>query len=258
MRRRRRSWRLSTVIRTRSNGGALGETALILGAAGLGVSRRRPALIQQLAVVEDKNHQLRVLIANERRDRLELLAQVVAGLGHEVIAREIDVREVGAVTARERPDVALVGLGLSLRACARADREIVREAACPVIALLSAETPPTSGRRPSAACSPTSSTRPPRSCRARSTSRSSASPSTTIAGGVRPPGSDRAGEGDSDGAPCDRRRQGVRAAPRPLAAQRPELGGRGCGDHRHHLLLMPPLRQPLTRPQAGPDEAKPR
>jgi hypothetical protein len=38
---------------------------------------------------------LRVLIANERRDRLELLAQVVAGLGHEVIAREIYVKEVG-------------------------------------------------------------------------------------------------------------------------------------------------------------------
>jgi response regulator NasT len=37
----------------------------------------------------------------------------VAGLGHEVIAREVDVQEVGAVTARERPDVALVGLGLS-------------------------------------------------------------------------------------------------------------------------------------------------
>jgi hypothetical protein len=55
--------------------------------------------------------QLRVLIANERRDRLELLAQVVSGLGHEVIAREIDVREVGSVTAREHPDVALVGLG---------------------------------------------------------------------------------------------------------------------------------------------------
>ena len=41
--------------------------------------------------------QLRVLIANERRDRLELLARVVSGLGHEVIAREIEVREVGAV-----------------------------------------------------------------------------------------------------------------------------------------------------------------
>jgi hypothetical protein len=38
---------------------------------------------------------------------------VVNGLGHEVIAREIHVDEVGAVTARERPDVALVGLGES-------------------------------------------------------------------------------------------------------------------------------------------------
>ena len=36
---------------------------------------------------------LRVLIANERRDRLELLAKVVIGLGHDVIAREIYVRK---------------------------------------------------------------------------------------------------------------------------------------------------------------------
>ena len=84
---------------------------------------------------------LRVLIANERRDRLELLAQVVAGLGHEVIAREIDVREVGAVTARERPDVALVGLGLSSEHALELIAEIVHEASCPVIALLSARDP---------------------------------------------------------------------------------------------------------------------
>ena len=84
---------------------------------------------------------LRVLIANERRDRLELLAQVVAGLGHEVIARSIDVREVGAVTERERPDVALVGLGLSSEHALTLISEIVREAHCPVIALLSAEDP---------------------------------------------------------------------------------------------------------------------
>jgi hypothetical protein len=32
---------------------------------------------------------LRVLIANERKDRLALVAPIVAGLGHEVIAREI-------------------------------------------------------------------------------------------------------------------------------------------------------------------------
>lgn len=84
---------------------------------------------------------LRVLIANERRDRLELLAQVVAGLGHEVIAREIDVREVGAVTAREHPDVALVGLGLSSEHALHLISEIVHESTCPVIALLSARDP---------------------------------------------------------------------------------------------------------------------
>jgi two-component system, response regulator / RNA-binding antiterminator len=84
---------------------------------------------------------LRVLIANEKRDRLELLAQVVAGLGHEVIAREIYVKEVGAVTERERPDVALVGLGLSSDHALDLITEIVREAACPVIALLSAKDP---------------------------------------------------------------------------------------------------------------------
>ena len=84
---------------------------------------------------------LRVLIANERRDRLELLAQVVAGLGHEVIAREIDVREVGSVTARERPDVALVGLGLSSEHALELIAEIVHESTCPVIALLSARDP---------------------------------------------------------------------------------------------------------------------
>ena len=84
---------------------------------------------------------LRVLIANERRERLELLAQVVAGLGHEVIAREIDVKEVGAVTARERPDVALVGLGLHSEHALELISEIVREASCPVIALLHANDP---------------------------------------------------------------------------------------------------------------------
>ena len=86
------------------------------------------------------NH-LRVLIANERRDRLELLAQVVSGLGHEVIAREIDVKEVAAVTAREHPDVALVGLGLSSDHALELIGEIVHEASCPVIALLAARDP---------------------------------------------------------------------------------------------------------------------
>jgi AmiR/NasT family two-component response regulator len=79
---------------------------------------------------------LRVLIANERPDRLELLAQVVLGLGHEVIAREVEVAEVGAVTAREQPDIALVGLGLSSEHALDLIGRIVHEAACPVVALL--------------------------------------------------------------------------------------------------------------------------
>jgi AmiR/NasT family two-component response regulator len=88
----------------------------------------------------DPKH-LRVLIANERRDRLELLAQVVIGLGHDVIAREIYVKEVGSATARERPDVALVGLGLSSEHALDLISEIVREAFCPVIAILHADDP---------------------------------------------------------------------------------------------------------------------
>jgi AmiR/NasT family two-component response regulator len=79
---------------------------------------------------------LRVLIANERRDRLALVAPIVAALGHEVIAREIDVDEVGPVTARERPDVALVGLGESSEHALVLIEKIVQEAFCPVILLI--------------------------------------------------------------------------------------------------------------------------
>ena len=84
---------------------------------------------------------LRVLIANERKDRLALVAPIVVALGHEVIAREIDVADVGAVTARERPDVALVGLGESSDHALELIDRIVREAACPVIVLLHARDP---------------------------------------------------------------------------------------------------------------------
>ena len=84
---------------------------------------------------------LRVLIANERKDRLAVVAPIVADLGHEVIAREIDVTEVGAVTARERPDVALVGLGKSSQHALDLIDKIVQEAACPVILLIHARDP---------------------------------------------------------------------------------------------------------------------
>jgi len=84
---------------------------------------------------------LRVLIANERKDRLALVAPIVVALGHEVIAREIDVADVGVVTARERPDVALVGLGESSQHALELVDRIVHEAACPVIVLLHSHDP---------------------------------------------------------------------------------------------------------------------
>jgi len=81
---------------------------------------------------------LRILIANERKDRLAFVAAMVAALGHEVIAREIDVASVGSVTVTERPDVALVGLGESSGHALGLIEQIVGEATCPVIALLHA------------------------------------------------------------------------------------------------------------------------
>jgi AmiR/NasT family two-component response regulator len=97
--------------------------------------------VPKMDLADHVSKQLRVLIANERRDRLALLADVVTGLGHEVIAREVDVTAIGAVTARERPDVALVGLGLSSEHALELIEKIVQESTCPVIALLTAEEP---------------------------------------------------------------------------------------------------------------------
>ena len=88
----------------------------------------------------DTEH-LRVLIANERKDRLAIIAPIVVALGHEVIAREIEVQDVAAVTARERPDVALVGLGQSSQHALELIDQIVKEAACPVIVLIHARNP---------------------------------------------------------------------------------------------------------------------
>lgn len=79
---------------------------------------------------------LRVLVANQRRERLDYVTKVVIGLGHEVVARSIVVEEVGAATRREQPDLALVGLGESSDHALDLIGQIVRQAACPVITLL--------------------------------------------------------------------------------------------------------------------------
>jgi response regulator NasT len=88
------------------------------------------------------NHRLlRILIANERKDRLERIAEIVTALGHEVISRELEVADVAAATEREHPDLAFVGLGISGEHALDMISEIVREASCPVIALLESDDP---------------------------------------------------------------------------------------------------------------------
>ena len=77
-----------------------------------------------------------MLVANQQPQRLDRVTTIVVSLGHEVIARSIDVGDVAELTARERPDVALVGLGESSRHALDLIDQIVRKAACPVIAIL--------------------------------------------------------------------------------------------------------------------------
>ena len=85
--------------------------------------------------------QLRVLIADGREGRAERVASVVAGLGHDVIARDTTLSDVGEHTAAERPDVALVILGESSQRALDQIGLIVKEAACPCIAILDVSDP---------------------------------------------------------------------------------------------------------------------
>ena len=87
-------------------------------------------------VRSEESHSLRVLIANERKERLQTTTALVAAMGHHVIARELEVSEVAAATAETMPDVALVGLGESSQHALDLISRIVQEAACPVIAIL--------------------------------------------------------------------------------------------------------------------------
>jgi AmiR/NasT family two-component response regulator len=108
-------------------------------------NRQRIQVIDQdttttIALADRPDH-LRVLVADEREERRAVVALAVVALGHVVIAREIDLEDVAALTDRERPDVALVGLGESTEPAVGLIETIVRDAACPVIAVLHGRDP---------------------------------------------------------------------------------------------------------------------
>jgi response regulator NasT len=84
----------------------------------------------------ETEHRLQVLIANERDLRLDTISAVVEGLGHEIVGRGVDVGEIGPLSRSTGAEVALVGLGLDGEHALDQISSIVREAACPVIALL--------------------------------------------------------------------------------------------------------------------------
>ena len=81
-------------------------------------------------------HNLRVLVANERPERLALITEIITRLGHVVVAAGVEAERIGEATRREHPDVALVALGESSEHALEMISKIVHEAACPVIALL--------------------------------------------------------------------------------------------------------------------------
>jgi response regulator NasT len=84
---------------------------------------------------------LRVLLANERPEHLEQMALVVTRLGHAVIARETNIAAVAALTEEGIFDVAIVGVGENTEHALDLIGQIVREANCPVIAILEVEDP---------------------------------------------------------------------------------------------------------------------
>ena len=87
----------------------------------------------------DKVDVLSVLIADGEEARLSQLAAAVAELGHAVIPRRASLADVGAITAAEGPDVALVIVGETGDHALQMIDRIVHEAACPVIAVLDVE-----------------------------------------------------------------------------------------------------------------------
>ena len=97
--------------------------------------------IHQTGTMIELPHKLRVLVANERDERLDRITGVVERLGHEIVARSLEIKDVGPLSRETHAEVALVGLGLDGQHALELISSIVHEAACPVIALLDADDP---------------------------------------------------------------------------------------------------------------------
>lgn len=86
-------------------------------------------------------HDLRVLLANEREERLAATAEVVQQAGHEVVEATTHVNDVAALIRAAQPDVAIVAVGSSEQHALDQIENIVEEAACAVIVVVSVNDP---------------------------------------------------------------------------------------------------------------------
>src|SRR5437667_7685875 len=82
------------------------------------------------------SRKLRVLVVDGVSERLREVTMTVTSLGHEVVGEGADLATVGHVTVTALPDVALVIVGENSEQALELIRTIVRESACPVIAIL--------------------------------------------------------------------------------------------------------------------------
>jgi AmiR/NasT family two-component response regulator len=83
------------------------------------------------------SRRLLVMIAHDRAERLAQVTAIVTGLGHHVIEPSIGIIDVGQATIETRPDVAIVIVGPDTEPQALREIDtIVRQASCPVIAIL--------------------------------------------------------------------------------------------------------------------------
>ena len=82
---------------------------------------------------------LRVLVADGPGIRLDEVTRTVAGMGHDVIARESSLPDIASLTATEHPDVAIVIVHEGTAKALEMIDQIVHEATCPVIAVLDVE-----------------------------------------------------------------------------------------------------------------------
>jgi response regulator NasT len=83
-----------------------------------------------------KKGPLRIIIAGGDATRAGQVATLLGGLGHEVVTVVEDLPELTNLSEEYWPDVAIVIVGDSSQAALGLIRRIVKEAACPVIAVL--------------------------------------------------------------------------------------------------------------------------